>query len=56
MNNQFFLGLLLGLLLMNLWDRGMIEVKCENSKMLINARHIKWVDYNELIRAIDSDE
>ncbi|PHV63200.1 hypothetical protein [Cyanobacterium aponinum] len=34
----------------------MLEVKCENSKMLINARHIKWVDYTDQILLVYIDD
>lgn len=34
----------------------MIEVKCENSKILMNARHIKWVDYTDQVLLVYIDD
>jgi len=41
MNNQFFLGLFLGLLLMNLWERGIIAV-VESPKTQPINKEIIW--------------
>jgi len=34
----------------------MIEIKCKGSQVLINARHIKWVDYTDQLLLVYIDD